>query len=86
MIPEITYFSGAETPTQKPNWNRPINTIDELWHKGQPECNGVYIVLFKHAYWFADYDCEQKMFTILMEKGKLAFENEVDKWCLFQKF
>lgn len=80
------YFDSGIAPTKEINWNQPIVELNKLWHSGQPECNGVYIVLFKHAYWFADYDCEQKMFTILMQKGKLAFENEVDKWCLFQKF
>lgn len=80
------YFDSGIAPTKEVNWNQPIVELNKLWHSGQPECNGAYIVLFKHAYWFADYDCEQKMFTILMEKGKLAFENEVDKWCLFKKF
>lgn len=80
------YFDSGIAPTKEVNWNQSIVELNKLWHSGQPECNGAYIVLFKHAYWFADYDCEQKMFTILMEKGKLAFENEVDKWCLFKKF
>lgn len=85
MNTDVSFDSGRVT-TKEFNWNQPIVELNKLWHTGKPECNGAYIVLFKHAYWFADYDCEQKMFTILMEKGKLAFENEVDKWCLFKKF
>lgn len=85
MNTDVCFDSGI-APTKEINWNQPIVELNKLWHSGEPECNGAYIVLFKHAYWFATYDCEYQTFTIIMEKGKLAFENEVDKWCLFQKF
>lgn len=61
---------------------KPLAEIEELWHEGDPEHDGLYLVVCNGKYRFSEY--EDGVFAVHI-CGYVRYTRTVDKWCLIRK-